>query len=67
MDEISEDEIGFLGHRLLEKHQTAPLRERMEEFVEDHSEASGFRQLREKAADGKPLSEIVLEDREGRL
>lgn len=67
IDEVGENELEFLGSQLLKKPQTNPLRERMGQFVADHEPADDVKTLRVKVADGKPLSEIVTEDRADRV
>ena len=67
MDKVSAKELGFLGHQLLKKPRMTPLRERMEQFVDEHGQAGDVKQLRSEVAGGKPLSDIVREEREERL
>jgi hypothetical protein len=60
------DNIGVRGRQLLNRSETAPLRERMQRFVDQQEEAE-LKRLRRKVADGRPLSEIVEENRDERL
>lgn len=45
----------------------APVRERMRQFLAEHEDATDGSDGRSERADGRPLSEIVAEEREERL
>lgn len=60
------DDIDFDGRQLLNKSRLVPLRERMEAFVDEY-EAANLRELRSSVADGKPLSDVVIDDRDERV
>lgn len=62
------DRFGFEGRQLLNKSKLNPLRERMRAFVAEHgTDEEEFTQLRREASEGKPLSEIAIEERNERL
>lgn len=60
------DEIEFHGEQLLNKSKTRPLRERMEDFI-DQQEPVDLKTVRKTIAAGDDLSAIVREDREERV
>jgi len=49
------------------RERIAPLRERMEQFLTVHDPDEDLASARAARGGGKPLSEIVEEDRDGRL
>jgi hypothetical protein len=67
MSDVARDDFGFLGEQLLKKSQTRPLRQEMEEFVDDHDVPDDLKTLRERVKSGEDASEIVTRDREERL
>jgi hypothetical protein len=66
MSDVDEGDVDFYADQLLNKSKTHGLRERMRQFVSEHGEETDLRETR-KTADGKPLSEIVTEEREERF
>lgn len=67
MSDAARDDFDFLGKQLLKKSQTRPLREKMEEFVDDHEVPDDLKTLRKRIKSGEDVSEIVTQDREERL
>ena len=61
------DDLGFDARQLLNKSKTYSLREQMREFVAEHDTTTDLKELRERASSGKPVSEIVKEEREERF
>lgn len=66
MSDTAED-IGFHAEELLRKSKTGPLRQRMQQFVEEHGDDTDLKTARKDAGDGEALSDIVIEQREERL
>lgn len=58
---------GFYAEQLLRKAKTNPLRERMQEFVDEHGPETDLKQVRSEVDGGENLSDIVIENRDGRL
>lgn len=67
MSDTAREDFDFLGRQLLKKSQTEPLRERMQDFVDDHDVPDDLEALRRRAKGGEDLSEVVKEDRNERL
>lgn len=67
MSDTAENDFGFLGRQLLKKTQTQPLRERMEEFIDEHEVSEDLATLRRRAKSGDDLSTVVDRDRDERL
>lgn len=67
MSDTAREDFDFLGRQLLKKSQTEPLRERMQDFVDDHDVPDDLEALRRRAKEGENLSEVVKEDRNERL
>lgn len=61
------DESGIDVKRLLNRSKTRSLREQMRTFVDEHGEHTGFKELRETAANGTDVSTIVIDEREERV
>lgn len=61
------DDLGFDARQLLNKGKTHSLREQMREFVSEHDTDVDLEELREAVSDGKPVSDIVTEERDERL
>jgi ribosomal protein S3AE len=66
MSDTAED-FGFDARQLLNKGKTHSLRKQMREFVSEHDSDADLRELRDAVASGKPLSDIVTEERDERL
>ena len=63
MSDAAGDDFGFLGEQLLKKSQTRPLRQEMEEFVDDHDVPGDLKTLRERVQSGEDASKIVIQQR----
>ena len=61
------DDVGSLGRLAIQGSRLEPLRDRMERFVANHDEPADLNDLRERTSSETPLSELVDEDRTGRL
>jgi len=57
----------FYSKQLLRKSTANPMRDRMEEFVEDHPRKLNLKELRTESSKGGSLSNIVIEGREERF
>jgi len=61
------DDIGFHAEELLRRSKTGPLRQRMQQFVDEHRDDTDLKTARKDAGEGETLSDIVIEQREERL
>lgn len=67
MNKSAERDLEFMGKQLLRQPRLTPLREQMEEFVDEHGDPDDFKSRRRNLTKGKDLSEIVDEGRDERL
>ena len=61
------DDVGSLGRLAIQGSRLEPLRDRMESFVTDHEEPDDLKTLRGRTTGETTLSELVDEERNGRL
>lgn len=61
------DDVGSLGRLAIQGSRLEALRNRMDTFVTEHEDSVDLKTLREETSDGATLSELVDEDRNGRL
>lgn len=62
----SPDDPKWLGEQVLRKSRTTGLRARMADFVDEHGDGQ-LKEIRDRGTSGKPLSEIVDEERDERV
>ena len=63
----AQDDVGSLGRLAIQGSRLEPLRDRMAAFVADHEEPDDLKTLRGRTTGETTLSELVDEERNGRL
>lgn len=61
------DDVSSIGRLAIQSSRLEPLRNRMETFVSEHETRDDLQTLRERASEELSLSEVVDENRDGRL
>lgn len=51
----------------MRRSKTGPLRQRMQQFVDEHRDDTDLKTARKDAGEGATISDIVIEQREERL
>lgn len=64
--EDSDETVAINSRRLQAEGHSHPLQQQMRAFISKHGSATDLKTLREEVATGKPISEIVTKERNGR-
>ncbi len=67
MSDAAKKNLENMGRELLKQSQHTPLEARMKAFLADHQAPDDLKEARERVAAGKPVSDLVSEDRDERL
>lgn len=67
MSDAAKKNLENMGRELLKQSQHTPLEARMKAFLAEHQAPDDLKEARERVAAGKPVSDLVSEDRDERL